>query len=466
MKYVWPLVAIFSARFLATAIAFPQVDGDLSWQRWLGDAIRASGTIPRALGSETFTAAGAPWLPQEWLFSILASLARGGLPWVLFSGGVALAAIAALLLSAWRAERSGASQRAVAVCTVLAGVTLLASFGVRVQCVAWLPLVAFLAFLDVDGPWCYGAIAVAALWANLHASAMLAPALAFVAALGTALDDRGWSARTQRLAIVAVGSCAALLCNPFGWHLPAYALALLSSPFKAQIKEWKVTDVDDFAFAWGAAPMFAMLLLAGVRGERRFRDLLLLVVGAVLVLGAARNIAVFGLIALPIAANALTRALPFFARRPEPPPTRMDRLAAWALPATAVALAVLVTMSLLSAKDRTEDSLAGSALAALTRIPGEHRVLCGDFAWCGRIVGERGTKVFLDGRADPYPLHVWNDFATIARLQPHWRERLEAYGVDAVVVARDAPLDQALGVTRGWHQAFADKDYRLWTRAL
>jgi len=65
MKYAWLIVAVFSARFLVSAIAYPQVDGDLSWQRWLGAQILRTGSIPRAFGTETFTAPGVPWLPKS-----------------------------------------------------------------------------------------------------------------------------------------------------------------------------------------------------------------------------------------------------------------------------------------------------------------------------------------------------------------------------------------------------------------
>src|ERR1700680_3450494 len=72
------LIAVFAARFFVTAVAYPQLDGDISWQRWLGFEILRSGSVPHALGAETFTAAGAPWLPHEWLFSIAAALGSGG----------------------------------------------------------------------------------------------------------------------------------------------------------------------------------------------------------------------------------------------------------------------------------------------------------------------------------------------------------------------------------------------------
>jgi hypothetical protein len=38
--------------------------------------------------------------------------------------------------------------------------------------------------------------------------------------------------------------------------------------------------------------------------------------------------------------------------------------------------------------------------------------------------------------------------------------------VDAVLAGRDVPLDQALARFGGWRAAYADKQYRLWLRAL
>src|SRR5487761_2677294 len=75
MKLVRMVVALFSATYIAGALAHPYIDGDLFWQRWLGEQILRTGEIPRALGPQTFAAVGAPWLPQEWLFSTLYALA-------------------------------------------------------------------------------------------------------------------------------------------------------------------------------------------------------------------------------------------------------------------------------------------------------------------------------------------------------------------------------------------------------
>jgi len=97
LKYAWLVIGIVAARFLTTAIAYPQLDGDLAWQRRLGETILRTHAIPRALGDETFTAAGAPWLPQEWAFSVLGALAGNGPGFAVFAGGVAGAVADSLL---------------------------------------------------------------------------------------------------------------------------------------------------------------------------------------------------------------------------------------------------------------------------------------------------------------------------------------------------------------------------------
>jgi len=464
MRYGWLMIAIFAARFGSTAIAFPAGDGDLAWQRWLGATILRTHAIPRALGDETFTAMGAPWLPQEWAFSLLANAARSGLAWGVFSGCVAAAAVAALALAARHAEVRGASPRAIAVCTGLAGFAMFESFGVRAQVLAWPLLAAFLWLLDTDSAWSYAAILVAVLWSNLHASAMLAPVLAGIYTAGSALDERGIGRRTRRLAAISAGSLVAICCNPFGWHLPAYAIALFDNPIKSYITEWKVTDIDDTSFAFGALPLLLLSTVLSARGdERRWRDVLLLGTLAVLVLSAARNVSIFGLAALPIGATVLSRRAAWFAAAPATAPSRTDRVAAYALPAFSLVLAGIVAIGLVrSAPPPT--GLADAPLGALEAIPGEHRLFCADFAWCGLAVGAANVRVFLDGRADPFPRDVWADFVAIGRVDGRWSETLDRRGVDAIVVGKDSGLDQALLLSRAWRAVYVDKTYRLWLR--
>ena len=382
---------------------------------------------------------------------------------MLFAGAVALGAVAALGIAAYHAVRRGASPRAVVFCTALAGVGLFASFGVRVQVVAWPLLALYLLLLDIEGPWAFAAIAVAGVWSNVHASAMLAPVLAGIATVGAAIDDRGLTARVRRLAFVAAGSAIALCANPLGWDLPRYAVMLFSSPIKDQISEWQPTALSESSFALGALPLLILaLLFFAENGKRRVRDLLLLCALGYLVLGAARNIAIFGLVALPLVAPALTRGMRLFASEGPASDPRAERMARVALPAFSCVLAIVVAFGLLRSTEREKDHLGARAIASLATLPGERRLFCADFAWCGLALDAPRVRVFLDGRADPYPVAVWNDFDTIARLRPDWRGALRRYDVDTILVARDSPLDQAVAFTHAWRASYRDDEFVMW----
>jgi hypothetical protein len=295
---------------------------------------------------------------------------------------------------------------------------------------------------------------------------MLSVPLAAIWAAGSFFDE-GFSPRVRRSATIALASLGAVCLNPFGIGLPRYAIELVSSPFKNMISEWKRTDIGDPSFGFGSMPLLLCAAAFGVRGSGRWRDRLLLIALAVLMFSAARNVAIFALAIMPVAAAALTREVRFFARPERPAPgseTRIDRIAARLIPAFSLALALGVTVGLLRSEKRSEDTQPSRALAALTSLPGPHRVFCADFAWCSFIVERHSGSVFLDGRADPYPERVWDDYLTVARLRGAWRTTLDAHHVDTIVTARDSALDDALSRVHGWQTSYADRRYRVWIR--
>ncbi len=464
MRFAWFVIAVFAGRFVATAVCFPHGDGDLGWQRWLGGRILASGRLPDALGSETFTAVGAHWVPQEWLFSILAYLSRGA-GWIAFASLCAACAVATIVLTGRRATRRGVHPYATAVVVSALGIGLLESFGVRVQVLAWPLAAAFLLLLEYDGPQAYAAIAIAALWSNVHASVVLAPVFAGAAFVGTFFDE-GLTARARRLLVIAASSALATCANPLGWRLPAYAVTLFTSPFKSMISEWKHTDIGDTSFAYGALPLVAIVVAFGVRGRRPWRDRITLAVVGWLMLSAARNVAIFCIAAAPIAAESLTAGVTFLRERlgtiAFAVPTRAAR---WGEAALVVALAAGIGASLVHT-ERTggaPDDQPTAALAAIRATPQARNVFCADFAWCSFLLASR-DRVFLDGRADPYPQKVWDDFGTIVRVRPAWRKTLRSRDVDTVLVARNAPLESALALDPGWKSTYVDRTYRVWSR--
>jgi hypothetical protein len=295
---------------------------------------------------------------------------------------------------------------------------------------------------------------------------MLAPIVAGLAAAGALVDERGFTPNVRRLTIIALGSVVAICCNPFGWDLPIYAISLFGSPIKHYITEWKPTELGDTSFVAGAMPLLLIALVYFAEdGKRRFRDLLVLAAFAFLVLSAARNIALFGIVGLAYVAPALTRSTKLFA--PEKPATdpRAERIARYAMPAIACVLAIVVAFGLLSNQDRTEDNIGQHAIASLAALPGERHVYCADFAWCSLAVGMPRVSVFLDGRADPYPIAVWDDFLKILRPERDWQQTVRRRGIDTLLVSRDSDLDQVVARTAGWRASYADRKYRVWEAA-
>ena len=466
MRFAWIVLAVLAVRFVLTALAFPPGDGDLVWQRALGEHILREGQIPRALGNETFTAAGAPWTPQEWLFGIGVAFSREHGVWPLFAAVSALAALVATALTARRTVMRGGSALSTAVVTALAAVCLFESFGVRAQVFAWPFLAATLLLLEIEGPLAFLILPLAAVWSNLHASAMLAPVFVSLAAFGAFLDDGAPSPRVRRLGAIAAGSAVAICLNPFGIELPLYALSLFHSPIKEWIVEWGVTTIADPAFCLAAFPMILAAAAADAGKRMPWRDRLALGAGVFLLFTAARNIAIFGIIAAPFAAAGFDRLLALLPRQNEPQLSpRAVKIADRVVPAFSFVVAAIVGVSLWNDRDaRLDDHLPTAPLAALGKLPGEHHLFCLDFAWCSLGEQTPNTRIFLDGRADPFPADVWRDYTAIELAAPNFRERIDARGVDAIVTTRGAALDAALHALPEWRDTFSDTKYRLWIK--
>jgi hypothetical protein len=462
VNYAYAIVILFATRFFVSAVYFPPLDGDLGWQRWLGRFIAERGYIPRSLGSETFTANGAAWTPQEWAFSLAAYAGSSGAAKIAFELIPVACAVGVLLLVAYRSDRRGATPIATACATLLCGVGIDESFGVRAQVIGWIAFAVYLTFLEAPRPKYVAAFVTAAIWSNLHGSAMLACAIAGVFCLAVALEERAWTPASRAALIFALSTPIAISLNPFGIGLPLYAIELFRSPIRMYIQEWRPTNVHELSFLYGDLPMLLGIIGAGIRGARVWFDRLLVLTFVVLVFTAARHMAIFGIALAPIFAKALSDVLaPVMGAEPT---ARARRLVSIACATVAAIVGVAVSISRVGDMESIKEKMPYAELAAVGTLPGTHNLYCADFAWCSHALARPNERSFLDGRADPFPTSVWHDFASIAYLMPGWRERLDATGTNAVIVASNAALDQALAKTPGWRRISKSKDYALYVR--
>jgi hypothetical protein len=460
MKYAWFVIVIWSARFIVTAVEYPSVDGDLAWQCWLGKTILTTHRIPRALGSEVYTAVGAPWVPQEWLFSIFAYLGTSTIAWKIFAASAAFCALGTLFFVSYRAMLRGAAPLDVAFVAMLTGIAMVDSFGVRAQVVVWFMLALMLFFLDNDGPLLWIVVPVAALWSNMHASAMLAPVLTAASALGRLIEDKALTQRVKRAGFVAIAVIPAICCNPFGVGLPLYAISLLGNPITKYISEWRITDIGADSFYAGSLPLLIAAVVFGIRSCKKtmVEDILIFTIFVFILFFAARNIPIFAIVVAPIVAANRKTAFPSIEEATN------IKIPDFALPLMVGVCVIAIVYRLYGSKYRMEQRMPVQEVFALTKIPGERRVFCSNFAWCSFFLGYPHVRVFLDGRADPYPLRVWKDYAGIAFVQPNWMKLLNDYKVDSVIDKHYSDLDQALELSNKWQDAFHDSTFRLWLR--
>lgn len=462
MRIAAAIVVLFCARFVIAAWYYPGHDGDIAWQNWLGSQVLAHHHIPDRLGAETFTAPGAHWLPQEWVFSTAVASALHSKHFPLLAIFTTLAAVGALLLTAWRARRRGASTVAVAIVTACTGFAFAESFGVRAQVFGWLCLSILMLLLDSEGPWIFLGIPVVAIWANLHASAMVAPVFVAAWTFGTIVEDRGWTPRVERNVVLTVGTFLAVFLTPFSWKLPQYAVHLETSAFRQTIAEWQPSDISFIGFWAGVLPLIGACLYFGIAAPReRWRDGMLFVVSSVMAFVAVRHMPLCALIIAPMAAARLTAALPEHARVNALLRERFSESLVYV--STAIA-AVLIGLTLSHTPAIAGVTLPRAAVERLAHAPGMHNLYCEDFAWCSLALNERNIRTFIDGRCDPFPPGVWNQYLAVQRVTPVWSKVLDRDGVNSVLARRGYPLAQAMAARAGWHMFFRDHRYVLYLR--
>lgn len=449
MALAYVVVLIVFAAFTGRTMRAPYGDGDLFWQKHLGAYVVSHRALPHALDQTTFTAPGAPWAPQEWLLGVAAYLAipHGDL-WVLaVLAGIALSI--ALLVTARRAAHFGASSIAIAVVLALLAVDLGASYGIRAQVFAW-PLFALLLLtLDAEGPAIFWALLVVAAWANVHASVMLAIPIVWIDAAVAWLGGAQRGERMRRTALALVVPFAAL-ATPLGIRLPEYALMLVRSPIRSSIDEWQPISWHHTFFWIGGFPLIVLAILAArTLAKERLRDVVVAAVLLVMAIGAVRNVALLGIVTAPLAALAIDV---LFARLKWRLPDLMrERGLRIVASCAAVVASAFVFFASLRAPIAASTWLPPVATFERIALLGpERRVFCYDFSTCSIALDYPNLRVFIDGRADPFPQWVWNDFNDVRTVKPNWMWVLDRFAVDTVVAKIDDPLDKAIRKRPGW----------------
>jgi hypothetical protein len=482
-------VTLFYCLFLFQGYQKLFRDSDAGWHIRNGEAILATGQLPRT-DPYSFTRAGQPWFAWEWLADVVAGAAdrAGGL------SGVALLYASLIAAATWLWFRLHWALHGNFLLACAMAPLMLSTSNIhwlaRPHVFGWLFLLAAVLWAErhpTDFTLRDAALVAAftALWANMHGSFFLAPAIALIYAAGAWLRRVIWNSSGAD-ALVRAGppgpalpylyaaaiSALAALANPYGWRLWDHIFRYLTdSALLARIGEFQSFNFH----AAGAAQIIATLLLGCAGGtlalsRRRPEHFLLAILFTAMALRSARALPLAALLLLPIANAAITESLAHAAGLTRRLRAALDGFFAYSgrlrkldsqfsgLPlAPLFLLACFALLRTPSIRAATGFSPAQFPVAAYPHIPAGARLYAPD-KYGGYLIyrsaGKR--KVFFDGRSDLYGAAFLENYARLIQLRPGWRAYWDSFSFTDALVPADSPLAAALRQA-GWKTVYSDK---------
>jgi hypothetical protein len=463
---LWQLLAIALPVLGALLAALPAVD--LAYHLRAGGELLDTGRITLT-DSYTFTRAGEPWLNQQWGAQAVLALVQRAAGWegLAVLRAALVGCVFALVL--WACRRVGASPRQAALLTLAAFVVSIGALALRPQLfgmVLFAVAVALVADRRRHPGRLWLLVPLTAVWANLHGSFFLGPAILGFAWLED-LHDREPGAR--RTFLVSAAAAVATLVNPFVLGVWGYALGLsTSSLITSSITEWQPTSIRTPLGALFFASALAVLALIA-RRSRVTPWPTLVWLGFLFALGAY---AVRGTAWWPLAAAVVTAGLierPAVEHvRAERPRRLNDVLAA------AIVVVIVVLLPWWKPADpetgrRGLVTFAPSALTTELRAlaePGDRLLAPQPWAsWFEYAVP--ALPVYVDSRIELMGPDLWEEYVSLVNLNEGWRAVLDGRGVTIVVVdpERTAELGAALDDEPSWRRAHVDDDGAIFVRS-
>lgn len=470
LNRLWLFLAV-ALPVLAAVIA-PMSTVDLTYHLRAGQEILGTGAIPVA-DTWTFTAAGLPWVDQQWGAQVVLSAVEQATGWtglVLLRAGLT-AVIFASLVSMLRQRRL--DPRIATLVTLAAFVVAAPAMALRPQLLG-MACLAVVLVLVVDRRvhpgrlWLVPVITI--VWANLHGSFFLGPAVLGLAWLEDLHD--GVQPRNRTLVVALVAAAAACL-TPTGPWVYVYAVGLSVNPLvTARITEWQPTSLRDLPGILFYVSVLAVVVLLARRGRATPWPALVWL-GLFVAIGvyAQRGIAWWPLGAVP----AVAALLAIDVEGTTGPTVRLDTGTARRLNAVIAGAIALVIVVALPAW-RPVDPSTGVPVATLTDAPpgitdalrqlskpGD-RVLNAQAwgSWFEYALPDR--RYAIDSRIEFFPAAVWDDYLAVISGAHGWQARLATWAPSWFVVAGDDPaLEARLGEV-GWNVVFRDDDGVVLTR--
>ena len=471
-------VGLACLQVAAASLILLNRDGDLPRHIAVGKVMLASGALPEK-DFFSHTAYGQPFLAYEWLSQLIFAAVHqlAGLDGVAVLAAVviafAYAVVAGFLI------RRGVAMDLVMVTIAAAALLGMTHWAARPHAFSFAACAVLLRLLEPGKTarllWF---VPLFALWTNLHPGFLFGLGILGVAMVGDLVEaitgevqERPtWrhAARYHGAALAISG--AATLINPYGIGLHMHSLGHLgNAEMMTATMEFRSPDFHSSVGLVFLGILLVVLAALGVRRSRLHAPTLLIFLATVaLSLRSWRYISLFGLVALPLIAIALKddweRWIPRMLRDPGRALADGDRLARRGVVAVTSA-AVLAGLSVSSGEGRPRQYIADAfntnkfpveavKFARANRVSGR---LYNEYVWGGYLtLAWPEERVFIDGLADFYGNRIFNDYRHVAGLKPGWRDVLDRWKVDLVLVPADSGVAAELVRESSWHELYRD----------
>lgn len=427
-------------------------DGDVSWHIAAGQWILDHSAIPRS-DPFSFTHAGQPWVPIEWLAEVVMA---GAYRMAGYSGIAALVTAALIALHGFVFVNAGRFVRPFAAVGVVVAmdVVLIPMMLARPHLIAW-ALVAGWTWLmlrarEQDRAPPLAAALLMIVWANLHGSFVMGLAIAAAFGLEALLASADKRRVVRQWGLFGLACAGAVLVNANGVEGILHPFKIANMAILPLIEEWKPSSyrVTPFFFLILAA---SLLLVALKRPKLTLTRWLML--GGLLVLAMlqVRHQAMLAIVAAMLIPTGFSSK-----------PLKVERMPA--LLAGAAALALVLVRAVLPLSPEYGETHPWRLIAAVPPELRDRPVLNG-YAMGGPLILS-GIRPYIDGRGDMYGDELVTGYKRIVDGDPAaLNAAVERWDIRwAILPNRHAKLNALLERTPGWRRVRRDEVGAVYVR--
>ena len=454
-------------------------DGDTALHTRTGDFILDHGYVPTT-DPFSFTKPGERWFAFQWLTGVVFAVLNraAGLKGIVLLAGVVLVLYLTLLL---RDMVKRGTNGLLAILLVMAGANASnIHFHARPHIFTLLFLTVANSIIARDrersswGIWLLVPLTV--LWTNMHSGFPVMLSVLGLLVAGTALSG-DWR-KARRYSFIAAACLAATFVNPNGIELHLHIAKFLNSPWAMDnINEYQSPVFRSEGMYYYMAILFLALMVCGrYFARRQWTECLWILFFATGSLTSARHIPLFIITVLPLIGATLTDLwAEFSAGQSRSSVTGVlaelaEKSTSKIQPASVWMVAVVAGVALFGNQNNWPKDLSGKYFPRMvvgefeSQIAGA-RVFTTD-QWGDYLLwtGYPKQRVFIDGRSDFFGEEIAARYVTAANGQPGWRDVMNRYRIDMVLLPPATPLAGLLAADGGWQVLHRDQQSVLLTR--